>query len=354
MARGTQVHRKLEEEVHEVVTITTAESAEDRWGLKLFNMYTGLRSLVTDGLTREFPVFGFMNGLAVRGIIDEISYNNPAVKTSGSKTTSTEGTYKRIRRNSKEDRSPTPESYSIPPEGERTAYISDLKTRSSRTLPTESQARATTLQLMSYHRLLSSMVSGDCDFSALLAHYSLSGNTPFSDSFLTELSSLATPSSASAISENPTLLGMWNLVRTQMLFSINGLGEEMGVSYRDQVDGSVFAHQTLEYEEEKLERHLGDVLDWWNGRRETRGVEIEEAWKCARCEFADRCEWRKGKVEELIARRRGSGGGKSGGGGKPGESSGGGAGKGKGGGLSKREGAGNEAKEKPAEVWQKI
>jgi exonuclease V len=45
-------------------------------------------------------------------------------------------------------------------------------------------------------------------------------------------------------------------------------------------------------------------MDWWKGKRETKGVDIEEAFKCRICEFADGCTWRATKIEEGLQKAR--------------------------------------------------
>jgi len=45
-------------------------------------------------------------------------------------------------------------------------------------------------------------------------------------------------------------------------------------------------------------------MDWWKGRREAKGVEIEEAFKCRICDFSEECSWRKTKVEEAVEKSR--------------------------------------------------
>lgn len=40
------------------------------------------------------------------------------------------------------------------------------------------------------------------------------------------------------------------------------------------------------------------MLLYWRGEREIVGVEIEEVWKCSRCDFVDICEWRVKKDKE--------------------------------------------------------
>jgi exonuclease V len=45
-------------------------------------------------------------------------------------------------------------------------------------------------------------------------------------------------------------------------------------------------------------------MAWWKGAREAKGVEIEEAFKCRICDFAESCTWRKTKVEEAVEKSR--------------------------------------------------
>ena len=45
-------------------------------------------------------------------------------------------------------------------------------------------------------------------------------------------------------------------------------------------------------------------MQWWRGDRPAQGVEIEEAFKCRSCDFADDCEWRLKKVDEAKEKLR--------------------------------------------------
>jgi len=49
---------------------------------------------------------------------------------------------------------------------------------------------------------------------------------------------------------------------------------------------------------------VDDEMNWWRGKREARGVDIQEAYKCGYCEFADECTWRKTKIEEATETHR--------------------------------------------------
>ena len=55
------------------------------------------------------------------------------------------------------------------------------------------------------------------------------------------------------------------------------------------------------YDPEILSAYLSSEMAWWNGAREAKGVEMEEAFKCNMCEFAPSCGWRaemKAKAED--------------------------------------------------------
>ena len=57
MKQGTKIHKALEDEVHrmEPVTILTKE---DGWGLRIWNVIQGLRTLKETGCTRELEIWG--------------------------------------------------------------------------------------------------------------------------------------------------------------------------------------------------------------------------------------------------------------------------------------------------------
>lgn len=56
MAAGTEVHEKLEAEIHEVVTVPT-ESREDDFAVQVLNLVQGVRELLASGVSRETPVW---------------------------------------------------------------------------------------------------------------------------------------------------------------------------------------------------------------------------------------------------------------------------------------------------------
>ncbi|KAL0390141.1 UNVERIFIED_CONTAM: Exonuclease V, chloroplastic [Sesamum calycinum] len=71
MQAGSARHAALEGEVIKRVKVHV-QSAEDMWALKFINFIVGANQLLFDGLTRELPLVGFVEGVWMVGIIDEI------------------------------------------------------------------------------------------------------------------------------------------------------------------------------------------------------------------------------------------------------------------------------------------
>ena len=67
---------------------------------------------------------------------------------------------------------------------------------------------------------------------------------------------------------------------------------------------TVIGSRCFAFDAEELERYLKEEMRWWRGERPAKGVEIEEAYKCRMCEFAEECTWRKDKIGEAIGRHR--------------------------------------------------
>jgi exonuclease V len=68
--------------------------------------------------------------------------------------------------------------------------------------------------------------------------------------------------------------------------------------------GDVIGSELTVYETDMIDKYITEEMAWWKGRREAKGVEIEEAFKCRICDFAESCSWRKMKVEEAVEKSR--------------------------------------------------
>lgn len=70
---GRKVHEKLEKEIHPVKVHVQTTTREDEWALRILRLITGLRTLLDSGCCREVPIFGFVHGELVMGVVDEIN-----------------------------------------------------------------------------------------------------------------------------------------------------------------------------------------------------------------------------------------------------------------------------------------
>ncbi|KAG0477055.1 hypothetical protein HPP92_013896 [Vanilla planifolia] len=71
MIAGSNRHVQLEDEVVERIEIQT-KSIEDLWAVKFLNFIVGVNQLLFEGVTRELPVVGLVEGVWLKGVIDEV------------------------------------------------------------------------------------------------------------------------------------------------------------------------------------------------------------------------------------------------------------------------------------------
>jgi exonuclease V len=76
------------------------------------------------------------------------------------------------------------------------------------------------------------------------------------------------------------------------------------IEYCYQEDKSTIAIEQVIYDQVWFKSIFQNFSDYWKGKREVCGVDIEEAWKCQRCDFAEVCDWRKKKAEECASRNK--------------------------------------------------
>ncbi|KAL2436252.1 hypothetical protein ABEF95_006872 [Exophiala dermatitidis] len=236
MKQGTAVHQALEDEVHATVEVTVTKK-EDSWGLRIWNVIQGLRTLHATGRTRELEVWGYIGGELVNGVIDELSYECPDPKLeeqslkllSNSKqeservllpeyqasirdylvtSTSTSTTDMRAQgqtltealttnNNSQTSQihdegadDPTRRQNDPKDKDKKRIYITDVKTRGTSTLPTGSSIRPTIVQLHLYHHMLENLALGHFSLDHLASRYDLDVQETFSDSFIAQIGNL--------------------------------------------------------------------------------------------------------------------------------------------------------------------
>ena len=335
------MHKTLEDQVHQTVAVDI-QSKEDAWGLRIWNIIQGLKTLRETGMTRELEVWGVVDGLVINGVIDELSYICPDRELEEEVTA-------RIAHGKTSKSTPPADQPSITnflkSDGgldskngvirnlrsliKKTSkiYLTDVKTRGAKSIPKGASFRPTLMQLMLYHRLLSDLAADKVNTDVLFNRYGLEASAPFSDEFVAQVGGLNevfydAPSDAANSQDFPTssqdsvelLLGhnsirqLWSLMiqefRRTMPAGVNSIGNVLKVEYRDQADGSILGIKTFLYDADVIQTYLDDELSWWKGEREAQGVCIEEAYKCRICEFAEDCTWRKAKIDEATQAHR--------------------------------------------------
>ena len=192
MKQGSAVHKKLEDEVHKTVEVAI-ESKEDAWGIRLWNVITGLKTLRDTGMTRELELWGVIDDEVVNGVVDQLCYVCPDITLEDYQSVGP----------GREDESPAGdlkvqhkpadplggELRSLRSISKRTSsiYLTDVKTRTSKSIPRGAGFRLTLYQLMLYRLLLSNLATDKVDANIIFERYKLRGGSKFSDSFLMQV-----------------------------------------------------------------------------------------------------------------------------------------------------------------------
>lgn len=314
MRTGSKIHQKLEEEVHTTVPIQV-QTKEDGFGLRLWNTISGLRCLRETGQARELEVWGVIEGQVVNGVIDEVSYKCPdpelEEKVERGKAQESGGTVS-LPKDQASIAQAFAESAGANNSGdawigglelERQIYIADVKTRGVRSKPTGASLRPTRMQLMLYHKLLESLSLNTVDAETIFVRYGLKPLEPFTEVFLHEIGDIGPDNQAAHF---PNLLSLWSLLVTEMQLTVPpfSLSPILRAEFRYSKTGNVIGNELMVYETDVIEKYIEDEMAWWKGTREAKGVEIEEAFKCRICDFAESCTWRQRKVDEAVEKSR--------------------------------------------------
>ena len=343
MRQGSALHKVLEDQVHITVAVDVT-SKEDRWGLRLWNMIQGLKTLRETGMTREFEIWGVVDGLVVNGVIDELSYicPKPELENSGDTPNTAKNMPAPDQRTITEFLGPsTLESNgtdvfgkppSSSPERPPKIYITDVKTRGTRSVPRAKgpSFRPTLMQLMLYHRILSDFATNKVIADVIFDRFGLKADASFSDRFVAQIGNL-NQDDASALDNPPTtqedsappsssqdsmtvllahnsLRKLWTLTMQEFARTFaagtQSIGNVLKAEYRTPTDGEILGNRTFLYDDKVLEEYLTSELKWWRGERPAVGVCVEEAYKCRACDFFDECSWRKNKIEEATLKMR--------------------------------------------------
>ncbi|KAH7031475.1 exonuclease V a 5' deoxyribonuclease-domain-containing protein [Microdochium trichocladiopsis] len=336
MRGGSAVHQKLEDQVHTAVRVSVARK-EEAFALRMWNVIQGLRTLRDTGMTREFEVWGTIDGQLVNGAIDELSFACPVDEVEP--LTGDARSPAPVDRSGKKQ---TPISKYLGSH-HRQVYLLDAKTRGSTKLPTGAALRPTKIQLFLYHRMLCEMAAGKLDLPAVMARYGLEAEVRFSDTFMAQIGSLhddifddadsdsdgseapedrqdARPSLDATPALAPPLSIATDFIKYRCLSQLvpllleeisltfpqgaSNVADLLCVQYRHREDGRVVGSTTFMADTGALDNYIAKNMQWWHGRREPEGVPIEETYKCGYCEFAETCQWRMDKEKEIYDRKR--------------------------------------------------
>jgi len=215
MKQGSAVHQALEDEVHVTVPVRIV-TKEDSWGLRIWNVIQGLRTLRETGRTRELEIWGSVGGEFVNGVVDELSYKCPDPKLeeqslkfalnqeSGPLPPEYQASIRDylVTSESREQGQSIEKALSShatePSQSRRPTrsidqtrvYITDVKTRGSSTLPTGSSIRPTVIQLHLYHYMLENLAQGNFSLTEVAMRYGLDVHATFSDEFIAQIGNL--------------------------------------------------------------------------------------------------------------------------------------------------------------------
>ncbi|TKY88861.1 hypothetical protein EX895_002102 [Sporisorium graminicola] len=226
---GKAVHTVLERQVAPVQVVVETETNEDAWALRLLNLWCDVQGLIQmrpgkgkgkgkererdNACVREVPVYGWIHGVLVMGVIDEIekrTVDTDTTEKEKGKTWASQEEWKKhqLRKTTTSPKKPktsgdtsrpltaffgssqprsTPPTEPTPPESDPgwAYFLSDTKTRISSWLPAPEDQYSARMQCMTYKRLLDGLLLG-----------SLSAKTPPSSSptpFPTSFDTNATP-----------------------------------------------------------------------------------------------------------------------------------------------------------------
>ncbi|KAK9468693.1 exonuclease V [Lipomyces arxii] len=322
----------------------------------------------SEAITREFRVFGYLGDVYVSGIIDKLTYDTPGSRKGNFEfldanimdteiTGPTVDSFNQDKPATFSQRDPVFESLESksqknqasilsflraqsddvssnflnePKDGceekllngiSRQIRIADIKTRLHRTLPPESQSRSTYYQLLLYWRLFADLVDDKFDFERFTKDFKMDINAKLSDDFRKEVLSddftvkvfekeLRRPNAQLSFEYSyllrnlQTLKDVWTALRLKFAEFRGKINTQMSVLYIYQANKKTFAGTDFTFNESDLQNKMKDSLEYWRAQRDPIGVEIEEAYKCRSCDFADRCPWRLEKIKESTERNR--------------------------------------------------
>lgn len=255
-SKGADIHQQRELEIQVPIEVTV-ETKEDKWAVKLINLQQAVLSFCKgQQLAREVPVFGcpFGQDIFVFGIIDELRYD--------------------------------PDKHEV--------EISELKTRRFYSPPKKGQQEKDKYQVNLYAQLFNELVSGLVTKDIVMSHLGLNPEMKLSADVMKHVQSVATDKIEDGCTFEDLLRTV--LSQVQMLCCIS----RSRVEYIHQDDKSEILVLDSVLDADLLKQTFLDQCKWWLGERGTKGVDIEDCWKCYHCQFSPLCEWRDYMADKMA------------------------------------------------------
>ncbi|CAH1801498.1 unnamed protein product [Owenia fusiformis] len=252
---GTDMHAERELEIQTPVQVDVT-CREDKYAIKLLNMIIAANSLMQGHSRREIPIFGMPSnhGVFIVGIIDEI----------------------RCDPNTQE------------------LDLVEFKTRESNSTPGNAQKKTHEMQLCIYNQMWDELVTGKFyDKEAYAHHLRLDLTAELGAGVLNEIRSATID--AFHVKNLDQLLDVC-FSHMRHLTCIN----QIYIEYTFQRDKSLIGIEEVLFNEKVFNQKMAHAISYWKGERTIDGVDIEDAWKCKKCDFGEVCVWRKKKAEECA------------------------------------------------------
>ncbi|KAG8827937.1 hypothetical protein FRC19_011085 [Serendipita sp. 401] len=293
--RGRAIHEKLEKEVAPVAVKTISSNREEKWGFKILALITGFKQLIEYRLWRELPVFGIIDDIPVNGIIDQLQLRRVHGKGSG-------------------------DSGGVVGMAVNSLIISDIKTKKKWTPHQDLSASPEhKFQLMIYKKLLDDLISPEYDWDTLFKLHNLDPKITFSDFFIDQQISISRANNfVSLVADCTTLEDLvlaWKSITQEANIIRGKVDRVLRVEFRipsrtgrwNQVptdsdstnESDLLAIKSFRYDGDFIKNSIATSLGFWLGSQPTKGVRVEETWKCNVCEYKDSCEWRQKEASRL-------------------------------------------------------
>ncbi len=239
-------------EVQDIVKVNVT-SNEDIFAVKVLNLYRAVHSLLAGvPVCREIPIFGapFGKGVFLMGMIDEIRCDSDTLALD----------------------------------------IFEFKTRNLNSLPSKAQKTTHELQVMMYKKLFDDLILGNTTKEMLRDHMHVDLHEQLGEDILKHILDLGLVCNTLDLLLN-NLLG---LLKCTTCIS------QIFIEYCYQKENTTIAITEVCMSDQWLQDRFVHYISYWEGRRSPLGVDIEDAWKCGRCDFSEICEWRAKKQQECM------------------------------------------------------